>query len=63
MRDRLVALGMRRPTRVKDEDYDVPMLTENDFEIAVLSESNTIISQDCSLIRDIDAQRELARMF
>ncbi|RAL67667.1 hypothetical protein DID88_008411 [Monilinia fructigena] len=33
MRDRLIALGMRRPTRVKDEDCDVPMLTEDDFEI------------------------------
>ena len=26
MRDRLIALGMRRPTRIKDEDFDVPML-------------------------------------
>ncbi|KAK6529503.1 hypothetical protein TWF281_008676 [Arthrobotrys megalospora] len=31
MRDRLVALGMRRPTRIKDEDCDVPMLTLEDF--------------------------------
>lgn len=62
MRDRLVALGMRRPTRVKDEDYDVPMLEEEDFEIAVLSEDNNIISQDCTLMRDVVAQRELAQM-
>lgn len=62
MRDRLVALGMRRPTRVKDEDYDVPMLTEDDFEIAPLSESVTIIPSDCTLIRDVDAQRQLAQM-
>ena len=27
MRDRLIALGMRRPTRIKDTDFDVPMLT------------------------------------
>lgn len=33
MRDRLVALGMRRPTRIKSEDCDVPMLTLEDFEI------------------------------
>ncbi|CUS08759.1 unnamed protein product [Tuber aestivum] len=33
MRDRLVALGMRRPTRIKSEDCDVPMLTLDDFSI------------------------------
>ncbi|KAH8745864.1 fungal-specific transcription factor domain-containing protein [Hyaloscypha finlandica] len=62
MRDRLVALGMRRPTRVKDEDYDVPMLTEDDFEIQPLSEDITIISMDCTLVRDMEAQRQLAQM-
>ncbi|KKA20995.1 hypothetical protein T310_4975 [Rasamsonia emersonii CBS 393.64] len=31
-RDRLIALGMRRPMRVKDDDCDVPMLTIDDFE-------------------------------
>lgn len=35
MRDRLVALGMRRPTRIKTEDCDVPMLTIEDFEIDI----------------------------
>ncbi|KAG4034194.1 hypothetical protein MFRU_003g01670 [Monilinia fructicola] len=62
MRDRLIALGMRRPTRVKDEDCDVPMLTEDDFEIKALDPRNTIISSECSLIRDVDAQRDLALM-
>lgn len=33
MRDRLVALGMRRPTRINSEDCDVPMLTLSDFSI------------------------------
>lgn len=62
MRDRLVALGMRRPTRVKDEDYDVPMLTESDFETKILPMSNSIIPLECTLIRDKDGQRELAQM-
>ena len=62
MRDRLVALGMRRPTRVKDEDYDVPMLTEEDFEIAPVSDNITIIPRNCTLIRDVEAQRTLAQM-
>lgn len=62
MRDRLVALGMRRPTRIKDEDFDVPMLTEDDFEIEVLPEGNTLISDECTLIRDVEAQKQLALM-
>ncbi|KAM0223530.1 hypothetical protein ACHAQD_003169 [Fusarium lateritium] len=62
MRDRLIALGMRRPTRIKDEDFDVPMLEESDFEIEVLPESNTIIPSSCTLVRNLDMQRELATM-
>lgn len=62
MRDRLVALGMRRPTRVKDEDYDVPMLTEEDFEIGPISDNITIIPRDCTLVRDVEARRQLAHM-
>ncbi|KAI9149184.1 cutinase transcription factor 1 beta [Paramyrothecium foliicola] len=62
MRDRLIALGMRRPTRIKDEDFDVPMLTESDFEIQVLPENNTIINSECTLMRDLAMQSELAIM-
>ncbi|KAH6892084.1 fungal-specific transcription factor domain-containing protein [Thelonectria olida] len=62
MRDRLIALGMRRPTRIKDEDFDVPMLDESDFEIEMLPEDNTVIPASCTLVRDLDMQRELATM-
>lgn len=62
MRDRLIALGMRRPTRVKNGDYDTPMLTEDDFEISVLPEHITCIPTECGLARDIGAQRQLAQM-
>lgn len=62
MRDQLVALGMRRPTRVKYEEYDMPILTDDDFELWPLSKNVTIISQGCTLARDIDAQRQLAQM-
>jgi hypothetical protein len=62
MRDRLIALSMRRPTRVKDEDHDVPMLTEADFEIGALPEHITVIPRECSLARDVEAQRELVLM-
>lgn len=60
MRDRLVALGMRRPTRIKDEDYDVPMLTMDDFEIMPLAADNSTISTECRMIREVSMQRDLA---
>jgi hypothetical protein len=60
MRDRLIALGMRRPTRIKDEDYDVPMITLDDFEIEAIPDDVTCISHDCTIARDVTKQRELA---
>ncbi|EAQ90581.1 hypothetical protein CHGG_02516 [Chaetomium globosum CBS 148.51] len=62
MRDRLVALGMRRPTRIKSEDFDVPTLNEDDFEIEALPEENQLLGPECVLIRDVEMQRELAIM-
>ncbi|KAG6006251.1 Cutinase transcription factor 1 beta [Claviceps maximensis] len=62
MRDRLVALGMRRPTRIKDEDFDVPMLLESDFDIQHLQEGISVVPAECTLIRDVNMQRELAIM-
>ncbi|KAG5917581.1 Cutinase transcription factor 1 beta [Claviceps africana] len=62
MRDRLVALGMRRPTRIKDEDFDVPMLLESDFDIRPLHEGIGVVPAECTLIRDVSMQRELAVM-
>jgi hypothetical protein len=62
MRDHLIALGKKEVSRVKEEDYSVPLLTEDDFELAALPESITIISRHCPLIRDVEAQRELAQM-
>jgi hypothetical protein len=60
MRDRLIALGMRRPTRIKDEDYDVPMITLDDFEIEAIPDSISCVPLDCLVARDIDRQRQLA---
>ncbi|OAQ64396.1 C6 transcription factor (Ctf1B) [Pochonia chlamydosporia 170] len=62
MRDRLIALGMRRPTRIKDEDFDVPMLVESDFEIQPLSENISVVPPECTLLRDVNMQHELAVM-
>lgn len=38
------------------------MLTEDDFELVELPESMTIISLDCPVARDVQAQRDLAQM-
>jgi hypothetical protein len=62
MRDRLIALGMRRPTRIKSEDFDVPMLTLDDFEIAAIPDSVTCVPADCHAARDVGLQRQLAIM-
>jgi hypothetical protein len=62
MRDRLVALGMRRPTRIKDEDFDVPMLSLTDFELEPLASDNLTISTDCTFIRDVSMQEDLAKL-
>lgn len=62
MRDRLIALGMRRPTRIKSEDYDVPMLTIDDFELGPLPERLSCLPRDCLLAWDTDKQRQIATM-
>lgn len=62
MRDRLVALGMRRPTRIKNTDFDVPMLEVSDFETAVLPPGPSCIPPECRVLRDQDMQRQLAVM-
>lgn len=61
MRDRLVALGMRRPTRIKIADCDVPMLTLSDFGIEEDSElSNFLLNPEEQRVRD--RQRVLASL-
>lgn len=62
MRDRLIALGMRRPTRIKSKDFDVPMLTLDDFEIEALQDGPSCIPSDCKTMRDTETQRHLAIM-
>ncbi|KAK2741578.1 hypothetical protein FQN57_005561 [Myotisia sp. PD_48] len=62
-RDRLIALGMRRPTRIKDEDCDVPMLTVNDFEFKPFSREVMQAMGDCELVHNVGHQKELATMF
>lgn len=62
-RDRLIALGMRRPMRVKDDDCDVPMLTLDDFEFQSFSPEIVKMVGNSEILQNVSHQRELALMF
>ncbi|KAK3360012.1 N-terminal binuclear Zn cluster-containing protein [Lasiosphaeria hispida] len=62
MRDRMIALGMRRPTRIKEEDHNVSMLKMTDFEIQPLQDDNQLLGPDCAVARDVGMQQLLATM-
>ncbi|KAF7713333.1 Cutinase transcription factor 1 beta [Penicillium ucsense] len=62
-RDRLIALGMRRPMRVKDDDCDVPMLTLDDFEFHSFSPEIVKMVGNSEILQNVSHQRELALMF
>jgi Fungal specific transcription factor domain len=62
MRDRLIALGMRRPTRIKHEDCDVPMLTEDDFETEGLPAELVRMLGGCPAVRDSAKRVTLAHL-
>jgi hypothetical protein len=62
-RDRLIALGMRRPMRVKDDDCDVPMLTLDDFEFHPFSPEIVSMVGNSEILQDVSHQKELALMF
>ncbi|EPE02966.1 cutinase transcription factor 1 beta [Ophiostoma piceae UAMH 11346] len=62
MRDRMIALGMRRPKRIRSEDADVPMLVPGDFDKAILPDEIDILPAECRLVRDLDMQQQLAEL-
>ena len=62
MRDRLIALGLRRPMLIRPEDYSVPMLTQEDFSLEAIPDSVSCIPSGCSVARDVEKQRQLASM-
>ncbi|POR30984.1 Cutinase transcription factor 1 beta [Tolypocladium paradoxum] len=62
MYDRLVALGLRFPTRINDDDFNVPMLVESDFDDQETLGCDTTFQQS-SLAQDVGQQRDLATIF
>lgn len=63
MRDRLVALAMRRSPRIQQKDCDVPILDGEDFDIQPIGDEVTCIPPNrCSFIHDEDKLRRLAKL-
>ncbi|KAI9796825.1 MAG: hypothetical protein M1833_005968 [Piccolia ochrophora] len=62
MRDRLVALGLRRSMRVQDSDFDVPMLTMEDFDLTEKPSEFGCVGLSLNEADYITTQRRLAEM-
>lgn len=62
MRDRLLAIGMRRPMRINDGDFDVSMLELTDFEVDTLPLELTRMLGGCPAVRDTSKRVTLAKM-
>ncbi|PVH68472.1 hypothetical protein DL98DRAFT_378443, partial [Cadophora sp. DSE1049] len=62
MRDQLIALGMRRPTRIKTEDFDVPMLTLEDFEMPLQTAAIARALGPCSFLQSSRHMAQISRL-
>lgn len=62
MRDRLIAIGMRRPMRINNGDFDVPMLELSDFETDALPSSLSRMLGGCPAVKDTSKRITLAKM-
>lgn len=62
MRDRLIAIGMRRPMRISNGDSDVTMLELADFETDPLPTQLTRMLGGCPTAKDSSKRVALARM-
>ncbi|OQU95412.1 Fungal specific transcription factor domain-containing protein [Cladophialophora immunda] len=65
IRDAQISLGTQkstRMTRIKDVDFDVPMLQLADFELDTLPNGPCCVPTNCEVLRDVEKQRQLAVM-
>ncbi|KAJ5338955.1 hypothetical protein N7452_005683 [Penicillium brevicompactum] len=61
-RDRLIAMGMRRPLQVNEGTSSVPMLRLDDFDFEAFSPS-VVANFRCRQLEDVSHQKRLAIMF
>jgi Fungal specific transcription factor domain/Fungal Zn(2)-Cys(6) binuclear cluster domain len=62
LRDRLIALGMRRPLRIPEKEFDLPMLELEDFETAAMPQELSRMLGGCPAVKDSDKRITLAKM-
>ena len=62
MRDRLIAIGMRRPLRIKSQEHNVPMLALDDFPLSPLGDDVTVVGGHCVVARSAEMRTKLARL-
>lgn len=62
IRDRLIALGTRRPMRIRDDDYEVSMLSQRDFDCEPLDELLSPFFNGGSSVEDTDHKTYLPLM-
>ncbi|KAF9891543.1 hypothetical protein FE257_004010 [Aspergillus nanangensis] len=62
MRDRLLGLGIRRPARVRPDDFNVPMLTLDHFNMGPVSDEVAMLLGQSALALNVDTQRTLSIM-
>ncbi|OGE47273.1 hypothetical protein PENARI_c051G07863 [Penicillium arizonense] len=62
-RDTFIAIGMRQPRHVKDHDYNVPLLTVDDFECKRFPAEVLNMLDGCEVLQNVECQRHMALMF
>lgn len=62
VRDAQIALSTRKPTLIRDVNFNVPMLELADFELDPVSKSSYYIPTDWTVMRNVENQRQLAIM-
>ncbi|KAJ5814244.1 fungal-specific transcription factor domain-containing protein [Penicillium pulvis] len=60
MRDRLLALGIRRPARIRPDESNVPMLTLGDFDTEPVSDEVRMLLGGSALPQSTGQQRNLS---
>ncbi|RDW80640.1 hypothetical protein BP5796_05338 [Coleophoma crateriformis] len=63
IRDRLLSLGQRRPPRTDHKDYDVSMITLDDFEIHDPTATYIMLFPTSLFLRTVEMQRNMALGF
>ena len=60
IRDRLIAIGMRRPLRIKSSEHNVTMMTLEDFSLDPVSDNVTCVGPRSIVARSTEMRRKLA---